>query len=146
MSNADLKVPQGELVSLELHDARLSGLALEAHSGKCVVSFAHLAGFHERDPDVRYDVWSYRAVLSLEGIDSIVLTGGPLESRGYVNTGSIIAAGKESELLAALGGLRGGLRVEFGFFNGAELRIGAEDGRLELVEAPEFLQEWCPPR
>ncbi len=113
------------------------------NGGSGFLSFTHICVFIEKSYE-RYDVWSYRADLLLQGIEQLSFDW-ISESSDYVYDGSVIDNnGREIELVSALEWTPA-KKIELSFFSSTKLSLKVSHVQLKLMEPLEKLEEWIGP-
>jgi hypothetical protein len=143
-SNADASGSPNKLAYVELHDARLGSFTVQ-NGGSGVLSFSHICVFVEKSFE-RYDDWSYRADLLLQGIEQLSLDRILEKERSdYVYDGSIIDNdGREIELASAIEWTPAD-KIELSFFSSTKLSLKVSHVQLKLIAPLEKLEEWIGP-
>jgi hypothetical protein len=72
---------------VELHDSRIASLCLQ-RGGQGVIEFSHIAVYHQVGEE-ECDVWSYRARLTMEGVEGV---------EGFELSGELAAADYDSKV------------------------------------------------
>jgi hypothetical protein len=141
-ANADAIGSSHKIAAVDLHDARLGSFTVQS-GGSGVLSFNHVCVFVEKSFE-RYDDWSYRADLLLQGIEQFSLDK-ILESSDYVYDGYVIGNdGRNIELASALEWTPAD-KIELTFFSSAKLSLKVSHVQLSLIKPLEKLEEWIGP-
>jgi hypothetical protein len=136
-------VPTGKNVAfIDLHDARLRALSLQS-DGAGSITFDHLSVFVEVSKD-KYDVWSYRAYLLLQGVKRLSLDRG-LDFSEYVSDGRLIDTHGRQINPASMLDWTPAAEVELTLSSGGKLSLLVSRARFDLTEAVNKMEEWIGP-
>jgi hypothetical protein len=136
---------KSQISLVEPHDGRFARLEVLL-SGRAEVHFNHLSVYRpvRQSEQLRYEVASHSAVLRLQGVNSLVVSG-PLTGDDYISEG--IVRNAEGQVLPwcdALGEVRvTGLILQMG--SGTLIKISCLAAELELSEQGEVFEEWEGP-
>jgi hypothetical protein len=126
---------------IEAHDARVESLMLPMN-GSCEVCFEHLAVYKSLGAE-RFKVWSYRAMLQLDGVTRI-LVDDSRSDRDYVSDAAVYDGEKELPWVRLLEpSTVTTVRMTFG--SGRRLEVQCGHAKLVLLEWLRELEEWHGP-